>query len=383
MKHSWLSVLRSAPLRLSPGFRVTPLAEVRAFDRHQLSAGARESEWAAALVPTAPGWRRVQLIDRETLALLEQVRLAMKRLPRSASQAAARLLLDGVLELDWNGTTVSGPAAHELCFPDAAAVGKSRIARLSLEALHYAAALGIQKPRVLAERLYRYNSVPASPQWRRRLPDTDAVQRWLAGGAPRAPRGWSRFVSAEPGAPVWEVWERRGAPSPAADAPTYKLYLSPHAAGVGEASRALRALPAGCAPFAFKLGGDLVTLLRSEKLVAYYTGLAALQEGADRLRVTLRGLPAQGVPFTVALDGSGLLSWGADPGDRAEPPGPLRQTSWRRWITARLGNGVASALAAGAPVPAWRYAIDRVSLEGVDPRRWTPPAWFWNPRVAH
>jgi hypothetical protein len=113
--------------------------------------------------------------------------------------------------------------------------------------------------------------------------------------------------------------------------------------------------------------------------VAYYTRLDQLEAAAERLSATLRGLRAQGVPFSVALDKSGLLSWGADPGDRAEPPGPLRQTSWRRWVTARLGTALGSALAAGAPVPAWHFAIDRLSLEGVDPRRWTPPAWFWHP----
>jgi hypothetical protein len=292
----------------------------------------------------------------------------------------ARLLLDGILELDWDGRTLSGPEAHSVCFPATLPKPRTALGRLSLQGLQYAAALGSSRPRLLAERLYRYNSRPASPAWRRRIPDQGAAARVLGPGAlPRRAPGWTSFTSAEPGAPVWHVWERAGALVPPPGAASYKLYLSPELDGVAEASRALRALPARCAPFALKQGGDLVTLLRSEKLVAYYTRLDQLEAAAERLSATLRGLRPQGVPFSVALDKSGLLSWGADPGDRAEPPGPLRQTSWRRWVTARLGTALGSALAAGAPVPAWHFAIDRLSLEGVDPRHWTPPAWFWHP----
>ena len=387
MKKSFSLALRRAQLRPSPSFRLIPIADVAELDRRNLPDAGRESGWAGALAPTEPGWRRAQLVGAETVGLLESVARLRAAPAGCDDQVIARLLLDGVLELEWNGGCVSGPAAHPLCFASRPPRSRGWLGRLSLHALEYAAALGVHRPRTLAERLYRYNTLPASPQWRRRLPDAAAVARLVAGRSARVrvSRGWTTFTSADPGAPVWEVWERTGAPEPAPGRPTYKLYLSPEVTGVGDASRALRALPPACAPFALKQGGDLVTLLRSEKVVAYYTGLDELREAADRLATSLRGMRAQGVPFTVELGGSGLLSWGADPGDFAEPPGPLRQTSWRRWITARLGTALASALSAGAPVPAWQYALDRVSLDGVDPRSWTPPAWFWEngSRVAH
>lgn len=374
-------------MRAARAYRFVPIEAVSELDRTSLPQGGAGSGWAGALVPEEAGWRRVQLITPETRALLASLR-AEPRMPAGFDLAVlARLVLDGILELECEESFRSGPAAHGLFFPAEPPVPEGTVARLSLAALQYATALGNLPPRLLTERLYRYNTLPLSPEWRRRLPDARAVARLLEAGAPprlrRHAPAWTTFTSAEPVGPVWEVWERTAAPAPQDEAPTYKLYVSPPVAGVGEASRALRALPAACAPFALKLGGDLPTLLRSEKLVAYYLELDQLLEGAARLGASLRGMPAQGVPFTVELEAGALLTWGADPGDVAEPPGPLRQTSWRRWITARLGTALATALAAGTPVPAWHYALDRVALEGVDSRRWTPPAWFFRGTREH
>jgi hypothetical protein len=292
----------------------------------------------------------------------------------------ARLVLDGMLEREHDGGFVSGPEAHPLFFAGPAPIQAGAIARLSLEGLRYAAELGTTTVRALADSLYRYNTLPASPQWRRRLPDAKAVSRWLgAAGTSRGRSAWTTFLSAKEHGPAWEVWERSGGTLPSAGNATYKLYVAAPLADLGEARNAVLDLASTRgAPFAFKLGSDLATLLRPDRLVVYFATLDQLQEGARRLTSKLGGMAGQGVPFTAELGAGLLLSWGADPGDRAEPPGPLRQSSWRRWITARLATALASALAAGAPVPAWHYALDRVSLDGVDPRHWTPPAWFRN-----
>jgi len=376
-----------APLRAVAGFRFVPIAAVSALDRASLPDAGAQSGWAGALTPEQPGWRRAHLITQETVELLDSLRHAAPIPAGSDPAGMARLVLDGIVEVEHAGEFRSGPAAHSLFFPSEAPPPSGPLGRLSLEALQYAMVLGTVQPLVLAQALYRYNTLPASPQWRRRLPDARAVARLLDAGRLQGKRrgrsAWTRWVSADKG-PVWEVWERRRAVLPPPGAPTYKLYVTPPVAAIAEARAAVLAL-AGTpgAPFALKLGGDLLTLLRSEKLVAYYTTLAELREGAARLRSALAGLPGQGVPFTAELGAGRLLSWGADPGDLAEPPGPLRQTSWRRWITARLATALATALAADSPVPAWQYALDRVSLDGVDPLGWTPPAWFWNGFESH
>lgn len=387
MTDLWTQTLASARVRAAACFRFVPIEAVSALDRGNLPDAGAESGWAGALAPDGSGWRRAHLITRETVDLLASLRRA-PALPAGFDPAAiARLVLDGILEIEREGEFLSGPAAHSVFFRAEAPVPVGPLGQLSLDALQYAAVLGTAKPLVLAQCLYRYNTLPASPQWRRRLPDAPAVARLLDDaqlpGVRRGRSAWTRWVSEDKG-PVWEVWERTNAAIPPPGAPTYKLYLTPPVEAIAEARRAVLEL-AGTrgAPFAMKLGGDLLTLLRSEKLVAYYTTLDELREGAARLRSALGGLPGQGVPFTAELGAGRLLSWGADPGDLAEPPGPLRQTSWRRWITARLATALGTALAAGTPVPAWQYALDRVSLDDVDPQSWTPPAWFWNGFAIH
>jgi hypothetical protein len=129
-------------------------------------------------------------------------------------------------------------------------------------------------------------------------------------------------------------------------------------------------------PFSIKIGRDLTSLLRPDKMVAYFTAREPLLEAANHLSRALVGVEAHGVPFTGALTSDGLLSEAADPADAAEPPGPRRQGSWRGWVTARLGGAMAAALQSHAPVSTIQYALDRVSLEGVDTVRWTPPEWF-------
>lgn len=290
-----------------------------------------------------------------------------------------------MLEIEWEEGFLSGPAAYSLYFSTLAPSGdpSAPLARLSIAALRYAEALQLQDAGVLARKLYRYNGIPLSPEWRRRFPNAAAVDRILreeiAESPSRASR-WTTFLN--PGTDrAWRIWERAGARVPAPDAATYKLYVSPapSAALLSEACRAIRGLAGRRgAPFAFKAGADLQSLLRSDKLVVYYATLDSLLEGAEQLRRRLQGMPGQGVPFTAELDAGALLSWGADPGNAAEPPGPLRQNSWRRWLTARLAGGLVAALTAQVATPPWRYALDRVSLDGVDTVKWIPPAWFFS-----
>jgi hypothetical protein len=84
--------------------------------------------------------------------------------PGDASRTTLGLLMDGVLEAEWNGRFVSGPqACEELGLADHGTEAAGRFARLSRRALRYGAALGIVDPLQLASRLYCYNRQPAGP----------------------------------------------------------------------------------------------------------------------------------------------------------------------------------------------------------------------------
>jgi hypothetical protein len=130
-----------------------------------------------------------------------------------------------------------------------------------------------------------------------------------------------------------------------------------------------------CRANAFKIGKDLMGVLRSDKMIAYFSHREQAHEAADRILAQLKGCPSHGVPFTAQL-GSPLLSCGEDPpADRDVPPWLARQ-SWRLWVTNRLAVALAQALQqadddpAASPEP-WKFAVDRLSLEGVDTNTWT------------
>jgi hypothetical protein len=104
------------------------------------------------------------------------------------------------------------------------------------------------------------------------------------------------------------------------------------------------------------LGG----ICRTDKIVVYFNDLDALHETAQELAMRLHGVPAQGVPFTAAVTEDGLLSWAVDP----------RATSWRHWLVGRLAEHLVQGRREDDGLPPWRYALQRLGLDGVDTDRW-------------
>jgi hypothetical protein len=161
--------------------------------------------------------------------------------------------------------------------------------------------------------------------------------------------------------------------------PTVKLYVSPHPSSLPDAFSAWVGVSAAVDALAFKVGRSVRGLLRPDKMVLYFAGLDDLAEGAERLRRTLDGCPAQGVPFTAAISADGLLSWGTDPPRAAQTPLLTMGESWRLWITNRLARALLAARASpSAAIEPWQFALDRVRLEGVDTETWAPGQRMWD-----
>jgi len=95
-----------------------------------------------------------------------------------------------------------------------------------------------------------------------------------------------------------------------------------------------------------------------------------MQEAAGVLGRSLRGCPAQGVPFTADVGGNGLLSCGVDP-----PPGDVA-ASWRSWITKRLADSLTTRRGTGRGELVTAALAD-LRLAGVDPDLWRPTAEFF------
>lgn len=374
-------------------FRASPAYELVLFDRLPdgerlaLADLARDPDFYGLLRPRdrATAGRTAKSADRDTALLFLTLRepgplpaYAVAQLGEAAARVIARFVADGVLEVEHDGAFVSGPEALSLLVRPAGPRRDGRIAALSLAALRCAQALPTDDPRLLSLRLYAYNRIPLTPRWKRLLPDTAAVERHL-GIAPGGPhrksldRAWQRLPDRE----GWISWISRavGGGEGRPDGPTWKLYVSPRpeslaeeGAGFGAVLAALTAARAD----QFKVGRDAGGLLRADKIVAYFPSFERLAEAADAVVERLAGVPAQGVPFTSEIGGGGLLSWGMDP-PRSERAWSLGE-SWRAWLTLRLARDLLAAR--GTPEP-WRFALDRLRLEGIDTDTWTPGALLW------
>jgi len=366
------------PEVLGRELRANPACELVLADRlePELRRSLAELEKDPGFYGVLRSGTTLKAVDRDTALLFLTLRepgplpAYVRRMSgEEAAGTVARLVADGIMEIAAEGGFVSGPAAFELLWEEEDEGSKGgRLAALSIAALCYGQALAIDDPVRLSLRLYGYNRRPLTPAWKRRLPDAEAVERHLGIGPGGAHRRllerWVRTGSSGP----WLSWRDDSRARSAGG--TWKLYVSPEPEALAEGfGRILDALATARTP-QLKVGADAAGLLRPDKLVAYYPSFERLAAAADALAERLAGRPAQGVPFTSEIAGGGLLSWGVDPPPEGSWAGG---ESWRLWLTHRL----ATALLAGkgsSGVEPWRFAIERLRLEGVDTGSWTPGA---------
>jgi hypothetical protein len=366
--------------RLNPAYRFVGRSRLPPRALRRLGLDRLDPQYAGVLIPAAPDLP-VKAVCARSAALLRGLRSprplpsAARRSLRSDPRALPLLVLDSVLELQCGDRFVTGAAAsHMLALDPAPETAPTRIGRLSIDALRYAQELPVTSARELSDRLYFYNRAPASPAWAAKLETRDAVAHYIGIGAGQT--CWkllaSEWVATDAGARSdWLAWHARARRDVVAP---YKVYVSvdiadlPDAFALAVAAATEHRLPG------FKIGCDLYGLQRPDKLVLYVATLGDLKRLSARLLIGLRGARPQGTPFTAAIDRAGLLSWGLDPvpvaGESTESV-----TSWRRSITDRLALALLAARSAGADALAaepWQFALQRLRLDGVDPRTWTP-----------
>ena len=283
-----------------------------------------------------------------------------------------KLILDGVLEVATDGGEfVSGPAALAATQSDDTG---GRIAKLSREAAAYAASLNSRDRFDIEARLYRHNRVAVTPVWSTRIPTPGALREFLGldRGATAAllNRRWESLPAGESDA--WFQWvSRDGDDIKASERDVnYKLYVSPLLADLPAVFATVVSVLAEARVTAFKVGGTAHDVARPDKIVAYFrTQERALECGA-LLCTALDGARVQGVPFSAELGADGLVSWGVDP---AEIPGRPPQSSWRRWVCRRLAHYIdAAAMNPPSHVEGWRFAFERLRLDGVNTTTWEP-----------
>jgi hypothetical protein len=371
-------------LRANPAYELVLWDRLAPEERGALESLPRDPDFYGVLRPRTEGTALgVKAVDRDTALLFLTLRepgplpaYVRAALGAATARTLARLIADGVLEVERDGAFVSGPAALQARWEPVPIGG--RLAELSLAALRYGQALALDDPLRLSFRLYGYNRRPLDPRWRKLLPGPEAVREHLGigpGGAHR--KLLDRTWSPSPPSEAWLSWSSR-ALEPAADpgGAVWKLYVSPApealAEGFGAILEALAAARAG----QFKIGSGALGLLRPDKIVAYFPSFERLEQAARAVESRLGGVAAQGVPFTSEIAGDGLVSWGMDPPASERSPWGGRE-SWRLWLTHRLARALIAARGSGEEVEPWRYALERLRLEGIDPYSWTPAASQW------
>jgi len=380
--------------RANPEYELVLFDRLSAGERHRLEGFRRDPGFYGVLRPRGRQGMGVKAVDRETALLFLTLRepgllpaYVREVLGEGTARTMAQLLADGVLEVEHEGAFVSGPAALALLPSGPAGEPRGRLAHLSLAALRHGEALALDDPLRLAWRLYAYNRLPLTPRWQRLLPSAEAVRDFLGvgpGGAnrPFLDRVWT------PGAPMdgWLSWTARGRRTEPLKpgGTTYKLYVSPAPECLREGFGAVLEALAAARARQFKVGDGAAGLLRNPLIVAYFPDFERLAEAADAVLARLAGIAgiaAQGVPFTSEIGGDGLLSWGVDPpADERSSLWDGRE-SWRLWLSHRLARALIDARAAEMPdkagVEPWRFALERVRLDGVDTTTWTPGALLW------
>lgn len=383
-------------------FRANPNYELVLFDRlpteqrEVLSDLQKDPDFYGILHPGQSVRATLKSICRDTALLYYTLRepgrlpaYVQKSLGQTCNQTIAELVLDGVLEIESDGTFVSGSQAYPLIYQERPFTqGTGAIAQLSVQALQYAQALEITESAQLSARLYAYNRLPITPAWKRKLPTSEAVGEYLGIQGNRSlqrllEQDWLQ-VSPPPPYDGWLAWKSRHAqPTPPSTKLTYKLYISPPAEFMREVlETTVTVLTEVQAPH-FKVGKDVYGLLRPDKLMAYFWDFEALQKAADQLLQRLKGIPVQGVPFTAEWGGEGLLSWGIDPPEAEQVLRWQGRESWRLWVTNHLATALLAAKSAQpAVVEPWQFALERLQLEGIDTETWAPTAEMWGEYAA-
>lgn len=384
-------LIETAALRANPAYELVLYDRLPAAQQQVLHGIQDDPEFYGILRPYHANGLSVKSVNQDTALLFLTLQVPGKlpgyvqtALGSAAVPAVAELLLDGILEIEHDGQFISGAAAYSLI--DGTQVNgpvQGANARLSLEAMQYAQALGIQDTMKLSARMYFYNRLPVSPRWRQQLASSQAVFEYLGIAEDgRARRTLDRHWSAVPLGPPndgWSMWRLRSTRGKAPKARlAYKLYLSPGVAYLHEIFETVLTTLTELETPCFKIGNDVYGLFRPDKFVAYFTTQEAMQAVAVRLARALEGCPAHGVPFTAGLTDDGLLSWGMDP---PTPKGAIlwqERESWRLWVTNRLAVALLAAKAAATTtMEPWQFALERLRLDGVDTTTWTPMETIW------
>jgi hypothetical protein len=308
------------------------------------------------LVSTDPTTSEAKLLSGSLAESLQQ-------LARAGDAAPGDLGLEGdalrVLQLD--GTVSSTEPVTPATEWMSAATSEGSV---SVEALRWAAQFSTLSSGSLAHRLYFFGRYPVTARRRRELPDDESVARWLGLSELEGDLRGLRPLTRTRETWVWRRWARPGT------VPTAKLYVCCAPDDLPLTLRASVAVLNHRAVTGFKVGFDLPTVLRPDKFVVFLADDSAVEEVAEAIYAAVGPSGVQPLPFVGTTLVGPLVGHASDPDDWAGRPAWEERASWRLHIC-RLA---AETLVAQRDRP-WlervAASLERLSLAGVDTRRWT------------
>lgn len=385
--------------RANPAFRLAVYDRLSRQEQERLQPLAEDKDFYGVLINGSI----TKAVDPETALLILTLRepcgiptYVRHIFGHKLNEAIAQLVLDDILQVEHNDTFVSGIDANPLVFGAQTPTNSSLhpLAELSRRAVLYASKLPPMPHHEIVMRLYQFNMMPCTPEWRKQLSTPEDVENWL-GIITNANSGrrdvawlaarWQRVGNRGQTTSGWLSWQNRHVQ--AGELP-FKLYISPQPRHLPELFRPIVETLADQKVANFKIGQDAQGISRPDKMVAYLSSFEHLAATAHALQPVLSDYPAQGVPFTAPIDPRGLLSWGMDPPQSARIFNGDQQESWRHWLAQQLATALQTARSADetalendspqrANPPAWQYAMQRLALNGVDTERWILEQTIW------
>jgi hypothetical protein len=379
-----LNSILDGVLRSNPAYELVSFDRLSQDQQAILKDLACDPDFYGVLLPRAPGAHGIKSVCHDTARLVRTLadggRLPCsveQSLGQRSNQTVAKLVLDGVLEIERDGKFVCGPEAYPVIFASHSDIEpQSVLSRLSQAALQYGQALEIDDASCLSGRLYCYNRIPLTPYWARRLPSENAVFDFLGVSTLNRKgilKNWT-LPERRDSSDCWLHWWSRGHPSALPETYRgYKLYVSPQPDALSTAFGAVVEVLDYSAADSFKVGCDPIGILRPDKLVIYFRDFTTLEQTARELSIRLSGCPAQGTPFTAAFADDGLVSWGIDPLPEKAALRWQGPESWRLWVTNRLATALVLARKARwRGIEPWQFALERLRLDDVDALTWAP-----------
>lgn len=373
-------------------FRSNPEYELVLYDhlpveqQHMLNDLQEDEDFYGILRPAHNNGLGVKSVCRNT-ALLFLTLKEPSRLPAyirnihgfNTEKVIIQLLLDRVLQIEHNGNFICGAETNSLLqLSNSDLIGEGMISRLSLAAIRYAESLSINDITRLSARMYFYNRYPVNPELQRRYPSQESISSYLKINRDSHVQNtlnmdWTQ-ITVNQGNDVWRIFRNKLFDKSFDDSEAiYKLYISPQFEALHDLFPLLLDLLTDTQVPRFKIGGNLASLLRPDKIVCYFQNFEELTNVADILSKKLDGVSVQGTPFTAEISQDGLLSWGVDPPNNQQMIGWQERETWRLWITNRLASALISAKTSkDKTIESWQFALQRLKLDGINTKTWTP-----------